>query len=219
MIDRDHCLPLVWQAKMLELSHSSLYYQPCPISAEDLAIMRRLDELHLNLPFAGSRMLRGFLSSEGIAIGRDKVSSLMRRVGISALYRRPNTSKPAPGRQIFPYLLRNMSIERSNQVWAMDITYIPMAKGFVYLTVVLDWFSRRVLSWRLSIAMTTDFCVEAWKRRLPNMVVQTLSIPTKAVSSALLISSGSFWINASKSAWMANERGGIMSSSSACGAR
>jgi putative transposase len=161
MIDRSHGLPLVRQAKVLGLSRSSLYYQPCPVSAEGLAIMRRLDELHLNFPFAGSRMLRGFLIREGIEIGRDKVRSLMRRVGISALYRRPNTSKPAPGHQIFPYLLRNMSIERPNQVWAMDITYIPMAKGFVYLTVVLDWFSRRVLSWRLSIALTADFCVEA----------------------------------------------------------
>ena len=166
MIDRKHDLPLARQAKVLKLARSSLYYRPRPVSAADLAIMRRLDELHLNYPFAGSRMLRDFLRAEGVEIGRGRVITLMRRMGIEALYSRPNTSKPAPGHQAFPYLLREMRIERPNQVWAMDITYIPMARGFVYLAAVVDWYSRRVLSWRLSITMTTDFCIEAVEEAL-----------------------------------------------------
>ncbi|GAB6051810.1 hypothetical protein JCM17960_31480 [Magnetospira thiophila] len=161
MIDRDHALPLKRQAEVLRLSRASLYYQPRPVSAADLAIMRRIDALHLDFPFAGSRMLRDFLRNEGVEIGRDHVITLMRRMGIEALYRRPNTSKPAAGHKIYPYLLRGLPILRPNQVWAMDITYIPMARGFVYLCVVLDWCSRRVLSWRVSITMTVDFCLEA----------------------------------------------------------
>lgn len=166
MIDRDHDLPLTRQAEVLRLSRSTLYYQPRPVSSEDLGIMRRLDELHLNYPFAGSRMLRDFLRAEGVKIGRCRVITLMRRMGIEALYRKPNTSKPAPGHMVFPYLLRGMTINRPNQAWAMDITYIPMAQGFVYLAAVVDWYSRRVLSWRLSITMTTDFCLEAVEEAL-----------------------------------------------------
>ena len=166
MIDRGHKLPLVRQAQVLGLARSSVYYRPRPVSAADLAIMRRLDELHLNYPFAGSRMLRDFLQAEGFKIGRRRVVTLMRRMGIEALYRRPNTSKPAPGRLVFPYLLRGLKIEQPNHVWAMDITYIPMARGFVYLAAVVDWYSRRVLAWRLSITMTADFCVEAVEEAL-----------------------------------------------------
>ena len=166
MIDRDHDLPIKRQAEVLRLSRSTLYYRPCPVSAEDLGVMRRLDELHLNHPFAGSRMLRDFLRAEGVKIGRCRVITLMRRMGIEALYRKPNTSKPAPGHMVLPYLLRGMKIDRPNQVWAMDITYIPMARGFVYLAAVVDWYSRRVLSWRLSITMTTDFCLEAVEEAL-----------------------------------------------------
>ena len=146
MIDRNHGLPLSRQARALGLCRSSLYYAPQPVPQANLAIMRRLDELHLEHPFAGSRMLCGMLRSEGIGIGRRHMRTLMRRMGIEALYRRPRTTKPEPGHKIYPYLLRGMEIVRPNQVWAMDITYIPMAKGFVYLAVVLDWFSRRVLS-------------------------------------------------------------------------
>jgi putative transposase len=131
------------------------------VPAADLAIMRRIDGLHLDYPFAGSRMLCGMLRSEGIAIGRRHMRTLMRRMGIAALYRRPRTTKPEPGHKIYPYLLRGMEVTRPDQVWAMDITYVPMARGFVYLAVVLDWFSRRVLSWRLSITMEAAFCVEA----------------------------------------------------------
>jgi len=160
MIDRKHDLPISKQAEVLRISRGSVYYLPRPVSAADLAIMRRLDRLHLEFPFAGARMLQGLLSADGCQIGRRHVKTLMRRMGIEALYRRPRTTKPEPGHKIFPYLLRGIEITRPNQVWAMDITYIPMARGFVYLAVVLDWFSRRVLSWRVSITMQAAFCVE-----------------------------------------------------------
>jgi putative transposase len=166
MIDRGHDLPLVRQAELLRLTRSSLYYEPRPVPAAELAIMRRIDELHLDHPFAGSRMLRDLLRGEGIAVGREQVAMLMRRMGIEALYRRPNTSKPGLGHKVYPYLLRGLAVERPNQVWAMDITYIPMARGFVYLAVVLDWLTRRVLAWRLSITMEVDFCLEAVEEAL-----------------------------------------------------
>jgi putative transposase len=166
MIDREHDLPITKQAEALNISRSSIYYLPRPVPDSDLAIMRRLDELHLEFPFAGSRMLRGLLAAEGCKVGRRHVKTLMRRMGIEALYRRPRTSKPEPGHNIFPYLLRGIEIARPNQVWAMDITYIPMERGYVYLTVVLDWFSRRVLSWRLSITMEASFCIEALEEAL-----------------------------------------------------
>jgi putative transposase len=166
MIDREHSLPLSRQAKALGLARSSVYYAPRTVAEADLAIMRRLDELHLEHPFAGSRMLCGMLRSEGTGIGRRHVRTLMRRMGIETLYRRPRTTKPEPGHKIYPYLLRGLEVARPNQAWAMDITYIPMARGFVYLAVVLDWFSRRVLSWRLSITMEAGFCVEALEEAL-----------------------------------------------------
>ena len=161
MIVREHDLPISRQAKILRISRGSVYYLPRPVSATDLEVMRRLDRLHLEFPFAGSRMLRGLLSSDGYKIGRRHVKTLMKRMGIEALYRRPRTTQPGPGNKIYPYLLRGMEITRPNQVWAMDITYVPMARGFVYLVVVLDWFSRCILSWRLSITMEAAFCVEA----------------------------------------------------------
>jgi len=166
MIDRANVLPLTRQAGLLQLSRSSVYYLPRPVPPARLAIMRRIDELHLEHPFAGSRMLRDLLRAEGITIGRLAVATLMRRMGIEALYRRPNTSKPAPGHKIHPYLLRGLVVDRPNQVWAMDITYIPMARGFVYLAAVVDWFSRRVLAWRLSITLETEFCLEAVEEAL-----------------------------------------------------
>jgi putative transposase len=161
MIDRSDDLPVSRQAKALGISRGSVYYLPRPVSADDLALMRRIDELHLELPFAGSRMLQGFLVRAGYRIGRRHVATLMKRMGIEALYRRPNTSKPAPGHTIFPYLLRKLPVTRPNQVWATDITYIPMARGFVYLAAVVDWFSRKVLAWRLSITLDAAFCIEA----------------------------------------------------------
>lgn len=161
MINRAHDLSLSRQAELLGLSRASVYYQPTPVSAADLALMRRIDELHLELPFTGSRMLRDLLVREGHAIGRRHVATLMRRMGIEALYRRPNTSRRHPKHPVFPYLLRGLTINRPNQVWAMDITYIPMARGFIYLAAVLDWATRRVLAWRVSNSLTTDFCIEA----------------------------------------------------------
>jgi putative transposase len=161
MIDRTHDLSITRQAKVLNISRGSVYYLPRPVSESDLAIMRKLDRLHTEFPFAGSRMLQRLLAADGCKIGRRHVRTLMRRMGIEALYRRPRTTKPEPGHKIYPYLLRGIEITRPNQVWAMDITYIPMARGFVYLAVVLDWFSRRVLSWRLSITMEASFCIEA----------------------------------------------------------
>jgi putative transposase len=161
MINPQHELPVARQAEVLNISRGSVYYRPRPASAADLALMRRMDELHLEFPFAGSRMLRDLLNAEGIEVGRRHVSTLLKRMGIEALYRKPNTSKPAPGHKIYPYLLRNLPVARPNQVWTMDITYIPMARGFVYLAAVVDWFSRRVLAWRLSITMEVQFCLEA----------------------------------------------------------
>ena len=166
MIDRSHDLPLTRQAEALGISRGCLYYQPQPVSAADLALMRRMDELHLDYPFAGSRMLRDLLVAEGFEVGRLHVSTLMKRMGIEALYCKPNTSKPAPGHQIYPYLLRKLPVTKPNQVWAMDITYIPMARGFVYLAAVVDWFSRRVLAWRLSITLEATFCIEAVEEAL-----------------------------------------------------
>jgi putative transposase len=166
MIDRSHDLSLTRQAQVLRLSRSSLYYRPHPASAADLAVMRRIDELHLAYPFAGSRMLRDLLRGEGVSIGRARVITMMRRMEIEAIYRRPNTSKPAPGHKIYPYLLRGVTVDRPDQAWAMDITYIPMARGFVYLAAVVDWHTRRVLSWRLSVGMETDFCIEAVEEAL-----------------------------------------------------
>jgi putative transposase len=161
MIDRKHKLSLTQQAALLGISRGSVYYEPAPVLAEDLALMRRIDELHLQFPFAGSRMLRGLLAAEGSKIGRRHVATLMRRMGIEAIYRRRNTSKPAPGHRIYPYLLRRLTIDRPNQVWAIDITYIPMARGFVYLAAVMDWFTRRILAWRLSNTMEASFCIDA----------------------------------------------------------
>src|SRR5450830_958686 len=166
MIDPEHDLSITKQAKALNISRGSVYYLPRPVSAADLAVMRRMDELHLELPFAGSRMLRDLLNAEGFVIGRWHVATLMKRMGIEAIYRRPNTSKPAPGNKIYPYLLRGLKVESPNLVWAMDITYIPMARGFVYLAAVVDWFSRRVLSHRVSITMEADFCVAALEEAL-----------------------------------------------------
>jgi putative transposase len=166
MIDRTHDLPIARQAKVLNISRGCVYYKPRSTSAENLALMRRMDELHLEYPFAGSRMLRDFLNREGVEVGRRHVATLMKRMGIEAIYRKPNTSKPTPGNRIYPYLLRGLKVERPNQVWAMDITYIPMARGFVYLAAVVDWFSRRVLSHRVSITMEAAFCVEALEEAL-----------------------------------------------------
>jgi len=166
MIDRNHELPITRQAEFLEVSRASVYYLPRPVSDADLALMRRIDALHLEHPFMGARMLRASLRREGFVVGRKHVRTLMTRMGVEPLYRRPRTTKKHPGHQVYPYLLRGLAIERSNQVWAMDITYIPMARGFVYLAAVVDWASRRVLAHRVSISMDTEFCREALEEAL-----------------------------------------------------
>ena len=224
MIDRAHALPVVRQAALLQVSRSSIYALPRPVPPARLAVMHRIDALHLEHPFAGSRMLRDLLRAEGVVIGRVAVATLMRQMGIEALYRRPNTSKPAPGHKVYPYLLRDLVIDRPNQVWAMDITYIPMARGFVYLAVVLDWFSRRVLAWRLSITLEAEFCLDAVQgsgtaAAGPAMASRISSTPTRAANSPARSSLGCCRTRRSASAWMAVAPGGTTSSSSGFGAR
>ena len=166
MIDRNHELPIKRQAELLEVSRAAVYYLPRPVSKADLELMRRIDALHLEHPFMGARMLRDSLRRGGFAVGRKHVRTLMTRMGVEPLYRRPRTTRKHPGHVVYPYLLRGLAIERSNQVWAMDITYIPMARGFVYLAAVVDWASRRVLAHRVSISMDTEFCREALEEAL-----------------------------------------------------
>ena len=166
MIDAGHRLPIVRQAQLLDVSRSSVYYRPQPTSDADLALMRRIDELHLEHPFAGSRMLRDLLQREGFEVGRKHVTTLMRKMGIEALYQKPRTSRRDREHPVFPYLLSGMTIERPNQVWAMDTTYIPMRRGFVYLTAVVDWASRRVLAFRVSISLAADAAVDALKEAI-----------------------------------------------------
>jgi putative transposase len=161
MINRGEKLSVTRQSELLGLNRSGVYYTPRPLSAEDLKLMRRIDELHLEHPFYGARRLSRQLQREGIEVGRLHVTSLMRRMGIEALYRRPRTSIPARDAFIYPYLLGGLAIERANQVWSSDITYLPMAHGFLYLVAILDVASRKVLSFRISNTMTADFCVEA----------------------------------------------------------
>jgi len=161
MIDKKHKLSLTRQSEILELSRSSLYYEAVPISERDLELMRLIDEIHLKHPFMGSRSIRDQLEVRGYQVGREHISTLMKKMGINALYKKPNLSKPHPEHKVYPYLLRGIEITRANRVWASDITYIPMARGFCYLTVVMDWASRKVLAWRLSNTLDTQFCTDA----------------------------------------------------------
>jgi putative transposase len=210
MIDRKHKLSLTQQAALLGISRGSVYYQPVPVSAADLEVMRRIDELHLQFPFAGSRMLRSLLAAEGSEIGRRHVATLMQHMGIEAIYRRPNTSKPAPANRIYPYLLRGLTVDHPNQVWAIDITYIPMARGFVYLTVVMDWFARRILAWRLSNTMEASFCLDAVEEALTKYGCPHIfntdqgSQFTSAEFTGLLISNGIEVSMDGKGAWRDN---------------
>ena len=162
MIARPHPqFSITAQCVLLKVPRSTLYYQPQPVSDDDLALMRRIDEIYMKWPFYGSRRMVAQLRGEGYDVNRKRVQRLMRLMGIETIYQRPNTSRKHPGHKIYPYLLRNLVIDRANQVWCADITYIPMAHGFVYLVAVMDWFSRRVLAWRVSITLDTDFCIEA----------------------------------------------------------
>jgi len=159
-------MTIMRQCELLDLCRSSFYYQPLPVSAAELALMRRLDELHLNYPFLGARRLARMLRREGFVVGREHVGTLMRRMGIEAIYRKRRTSIPAKGHTIYPYLLANVVIERPNQAWAADISYLPLAKGFAYLVAILDLYSRKVLAFRVSNALSSEFCVEALEEAL-----------------------------------------------------
>ena len=162
----DPVLPVVAQCQLLKVARSTVYYRPVAADPDNLAMMRRIDELHLAYPFYGSRRMAVVLRDDGWVVNRKRVQRLMRLMGLEAIYQKPNTSRPHPDHKVYPYLLRGLIIDRPNQVWCADITYIPMAKGFVYLVAVMDWFSRRVLSWRLSITMETDFCVDALREAM-----------------------------------------------------
>jgi putative transposase len=194
MIDREHALPVSRQVRLVGIARSSAYYQPHPVSEADQKLMRRLDELHLEFPFAGTRMLVRLLKREAIRVGRKHVGTLMKRMGIEALYCKPNTSRRHAKHKIWPYLLRGMTINRANQVWALDTSYIPMARGFVYLTAVVDWVSRKVLAHLRS------------------------STPTRAASSPRQRSPTPCSAGASACPWMAKAPGATTYSSNACGA-
>src|SRR5271170_2999280 len=167
LVDHDDpVLPVAAQCRLLKVARSTLYYQPIPADADELAVMRRIDELHLAYPFHGSRRMAVVLRDDGWLVNRKRVQRLMRLMGLEAIYQKPNTSRRHPAHKVYPYLLRGLIIDRPNQVWCADITYVPMAKGFVYLVAVMDWFSRRVLSWRVSITMDSDFCVAALREAM-----------------------------------------------------
>ena len=161
MINKKYALPIIRQCKILDLSRSSLYYQPVEIGEYDLNMMSLIDEIHLRYPFYGSRRIRDELLDNGFDVSRGRVSNFMKKMGVEALYRKPRLSKPHPGHKVYPYLLRGMRIDRANQVWATDITYIPLSKGYVYLVAIMDWASRKVLSWRLSNTLDKSFCIDA----------------------------------------------------------
>ena len=161
MIDKEHAVSLTRQGQILSLSRSSLYYEAVPFSDRDLELMRLIDEIHLRYPFMGSRSIRDQLQDKGHQVGRQHVSTLMKKMGIVAMYRKPKTSKPHPAHKVYSYLLRGLEITRANHVWAADITYLPMARGFCYLVAIMDWASRKVLAWRLSNTLDASFCVEA----------------------------------------------------------
>ena len=227
MIDPCPKLSISRQAKILEISRSSVYYTPRPVSPADLELMKAIDRLHLEAPYAGSRMRKKLLRAEGFKVGRRHVRTLMRKRGVEALYRKKNTSRRHPGHEVFPYLLRGRTITEANQVWALDITYIPMARGFVYFVVVMDWATRRILSWRLSTTLTTDFCVEALEDAIsrygkPEVVNTDQSLPPRkrgAASSRVRRSSSSCTATESLSAWTARVLGRTTSSSSDFGGR
>ena len=161
MIDKEHPLPVTAQRRTLKLSRSGIYYTPVPVSDTDRGLMRMIDEIHLELPYLGSRGMKSELKSRGYISGRIHVRTLMRKMGIEAVYKKPRLSKPHPGHRIYPYLLKGLDITRANHVWCSDITYIPMARGFCYLVAVMDWATRKVLSWRLSNTLDNSFCIDA----------------------------------------------------------
>ena len=166
MIDKEHQLPITKQCLVLQLSRSGVYYMPALVSDNNRELMRLIDEIHLEEPYLGSRGMKGALRIRGHKVGRIHVRTLMRKMGIEAIYKKPRLSKPHPGHKVYPYLLRGLDITEANSVWCSDITYIPMARGFCYLVAVMDWASRKVLSWRLSNTLDPSFCIEALEEAL-----------------------------------------------------
>ena len=219
MIDRAHALPVSRQVQLVGIARSSAYYQPHPVSETDLKLMRRLDELHLEFPFAGARMLVRLLKREGVQVGRKHVGTLMKRIGIEALYCKPNTSRRHAKHKIWPYLLRGMTINRANQVWALDTSYIPMARGFVYLTAVVDWASRKVLAHRVAITMEAMNAVEALEEAFAKYgLPEIVNTDSKAASSPRLNSPTRCSAGAFACPWTAKVPGATTCSSSVSGA-
>ena len=222
----DPPLPVSQQCRLLAVSRASVYRRPAEASEQDRAIMGLIDRQYLARPYYGSRRMAAWLATQGHRVNRKRVQRLMRLMGLVAIYQRPNTSKPAPENKIYPYLLGGLSIARVNQVWCADITYIPMAKGFLYLVVVMDWVSRTALAWRLSNTLGADFCVEALEEALaqygkPEIFNTDQSLPSRKrgeASSPAPSSPGCSSKPGSRSAWMAKAAAWTTSSSSGCGA-
>ena len=190
MVERDNPgLPISQQCRLLAMSRSAVYRKPAGVSADDLAIMALIDRQYLSRPYYGSRRLAAWLATQGHVVNRKRAQRLMRLLGLVAIYQRPHTSKPAMAHRIYPYLLRGLTIERVNQVWCSDVTYIPMAKGFLYLVVIMDWVSRAVLAWRVSNTLGTDFCVSALEEALdrygrPEIFNTDQSLPQRRLGAA-----------------------------------
>ena len=215
-IHEKHELSKTRRCGLLDVARSSAYYRREPVSEADLAVMRLIDEIHLQLPFYGSRRMRDELEERGHTVNRKRVQRLMRQMGLRALYPRRRTSQPGKGHKIYPYLLRDLSIERANQAWATDISYIPMAKGFMYLVAIMDWYSRRVLSWRVSNTLDTDFCIEALEEALQRFEAPEIFNTTRGPSSPVRRSPTCSRARL-RSAWMARADGWTTCSSSVCG--
>jgi len=220
MLDRaDKALSIRRQCMLLGIARSGVYRPPRPANDNDLALMRRIDELFTAWPFLGSRRMTAMLKAEGLEVNRKRVQRLMRKMGIAALGPKPNTTKPAPGHKIYPYLLRNMTIDRPNQVWAADITYLPIGRGFLYLVAIIDWASRAVLAWRISNTMDSSFCLAALDDALARYAGRRSSTPTRVASSPVRPSPARWRAQGSRSPWMAAVVGWTTSSSSGCGGR
>jgi putative transposase len=220
LVDRGAGRPSVRrQCALLGIARSGVYRPPRPANDNDFLLMRRLDELFTAWPFLGSRRMTELLRAQGHRINRKRVQRLMRQMGIVALGPKPRTTKPAPGHKVLPYLLRNLTIDRPNQVWAADITHLPIGRGFLNLVAVIDWASRAVLSWRLSNTMDVGFCVSALEEALARFGTPEISTPTRAASSPALPSQASSVGPASRSRWTGAGGGWTTCSSSGCGAR
>ncbi|AGR69064.1 integrase core domain protein [Burkholderia pseudomallei MSHR303] len=217
MIDRKYALPISQQARLVGVARSSVYYRPQPVSEADQLLMRRIDELHMEFPFAGARMLARLLRREGHEVGRRRVRTLMKRMGVEALYCKPNTSRRNAQHKIWPYLLRGMKIDRANQAWALDTTYIPMARGFVYLTAVVDWSSRKVLAHRVAITLEAVHAVEALEEAFARYGRPDIVNTDQAVSSRPTRSPRRYSVGASGCRWTAREAGATTYSSNGSG--